>query len=108
MMYSADLNTKPQYCKWRAVQDVRLRNAVNSTRYTDSEKLRAERMKLALELVYRARGIYVNFRKTKIAVKVDDAAVKDRANLALLEQDWAARGVKKAVSAQGVIYSFTH
>ena len=89
-----------------AARDARMRNIVNASRFTDALKLRAERMKLALEMVYAAKAVHVNFRKTKIAVKVDAGTVRDRKNLALLEQDWEKQGVTKTLSAQGVIYSF--
>ena len=35
-----------------AARDARMRNIVNASRFTDALKLRAERMKLALEMVY--------------------------------------------------------
>ncbi len=89
-----------------AARDARMRNIANASRFAEADKIRAERMKLALGLVYSAKGIYVNFRKTKIAVKVDAGTVRDRKNLALLERDWEAQGVTKTLSPQGVIYSF--
>lgn len=57
-----------------------------------------------LDLVYANRGIHVNYRQKFITVKVDQARVKDRRNLDLLEQEWEAKGVRKCSSAQGVIY----
>lgn len=89
-----------------AARDARMRSAVNATRYSDELKVRAERMKLALDLVYAHKSIHINFRKTKISVKVDRAVVVDRKNLRLLEQDWEAQGVTKTQSPQGVTYSF--
>lgn len=89
-----------------AARDARMRNIANASHFAEVDKIRAERMKMALGLVYAAKGIYVNFRKTKIAVKVDAGWVRDRENLALLEKDWEAQGVTKTLSAQGVIYSF--
>lgn len=89
-----------------AARDARMRNIVNASKYSEQDKIRAERMKLVLELVYWAKGIHVNFRKTKIAIKVDSATVKDRSQLKLLEQDWEKQGVTKTLSPQGVIYSF--
>ena len=89
-----------------AARDARMRNIVNASRFTDALKLRAERMKLALEMVYWAKAVHVNFRKTKITVKVDAGTVKDPKNLRLLEKDWEMQGVSKTLSAQGVIYSF--
>jgi hypothetical protein len=89
-----------------AARDARMRNIANASRFSDVMKIRAERMKQVLTLVYAAKAIHVNFRKTKIAVKVDAGIVRDRKNLALLEKDWEQQGVSKTLSAQGVIYSF--
>jgi hypothetical protein len=105
-MKARDLDTKEATCKWAAFSDARQRNLNNASHFTEASKVRAERMKLALELVYRAKDIYINYRKTKIAIKLNAARVADRRNLALLEADWEKQGVVKTASAQGVIYSF--
>jgi hypothetical protein len=83
-----------------------MRNYANSTLYTEQQKIAAERMKLALELVYSARGIYIAYGKTGVSLKVDGAVVRDRKELWLLEAGWAIAGCEKRVSAQGVIYRF--
>ena len=100
------LDTREAPVKWWAARDARMRNLANMSHYSEGAKIRAERMKFALELVYAAKAIYVAFGKRGISLKVDAANVKDRKNLALLEQDWTAQGVEKKVSAQGVIYRF--
>ncbi len=105
-MQTRKLDTQEANVKWFAAQDARMRNIANSTLYTQQQRNRAERMKLALELVYAAKGIHVNYRKTKIAVKVDGALVRRKGDLKQLEADWTKQGVVKSVSAQGVIYSF--
>jgi len=61
-------------------------------------------MKLALEMVYAAKGVHIAYGKTGISVKVDGALIADRANLKLLEAEWAAQGVTKKVTAQGITY----
>ncbi len=101
------LDTQEATVKWFAARDARMRNIANASLYTDKQKVRAERMKLACELVYAAKGVHVNYRKTKIAVKVDGAIVKNRKELRAIEADWAKQGVVKTASAQGVIYSFS-
>ena len=57
-----------------------------------------------LDLVYSAREIYVTYRKKFINVKVEAGLVRDRRQLAVLEQDFERRGITKLVSAQGIIY----
>lgn len=92
--------------KWWAAQDARIRNYANSTLYTEVEKVRAERMKLALEMVYLAKKVYIAYGKKGISVKVDAGVVSDAETVKLLEQDWAAQGVTKKITGQGVIYRF--
>lgn len=103
-MKSVSLDTKEAPNKWRAQQDANMRNAVNRSLYTSSQQTRAQRLAGALELVYSGE-VYVNYRKRAIAVKVDQAQVRDSQSLGLLEQDWNTEGITKRVSAQGVIYT---
>jgi len=70
------LDTKEATVKWWAAQDASMRNIANASLYTDKQKLRAERMKLVLGEVFSAQGIHINYRKTKIAVKVDKRSKK--------------------------------
>ena len=106
-MKTSMLRTEEAPNKWWAARDASMRNAVNATRYTDHQKIAAERMKLALELVYSAKGVYIAYGKKGISLKVDGAQVRDRKELSLLEQGWASAGMVKRVSAQGVIYRMT-
>jgi hypothetical protein len=101
------LDTKEAPVKWWAAQDARQRNLNNKSQYPAKVQARVERMKLALEMVYRARGIYDSYGKKGISLKVDGPSIVDPKNLTLLEQEWAALGVTKKASAQGFIYRFT-
>lgn len=105
-MRTAVLETQEAPNKWWAFQDARMRNIANQSRYSQKDQVRAERMKMALGLVYSAKNIYVAYGKRGISIKVDGARVKDIKNLALLEADWTLQGVAKRVSDQGVIYRF--
>ena len=106
-MLTRDLDTKQAPTAWWAAQDARMRNIANKSHYAESVHIRVERMILALGLCYRAEGIHEAFGKRGVSVKVDRPRfVRDRTNLALLEQSWAEQGVVKRVSAQGVIYRF--
>ena len=104
-MKAQDLNTKEATTKWWAAQDARMRNIKNASTWTDADKTRAERMKLGLALVYGSKEIYIAYGKRGISIKIDGAYVVDRKNLALLERDYDAAGVKKKVTPQGVIYN---
>ena len=92
--------------KWWAAHDARMKNIANASKYSEKDKIRAERMKVVLEMVYKAKAVYISYGKTGISIKVDHAVVLDRKNLRLLEKDWTAEGVTKRQSEQGVIYRF--
>lgn len=89
---------------YAAARNARMRATAMWSHYTEAERVRAERMKLGLEMVYSAKGVYINPRNKYITIKIDNPTVKDRKNLVLLEQDYERDGVKKVVTAQGVIY----
>ena len=89
---------------WFAERDARLRSAVNSSLFTDKQKLRAEQVKLGLELVYSAQKIYIEFRKTFISVKVHKPNVRNRKELAMLELCYTIEGLEKCNTAQGITY----
>ena len=89
---------------WFAERDARLRSAVNSSLYSDKQKIRAERVKLGLELVFSAEKIYIEYRKKFISVKVNKPDVRDRKGLALLEMTYQNEGFEKCKTSQGVTY----
>ena len=89
---------------YAAARDAARRSYAASTHYTEQQKVRAERMKLAVELMYSARAFHLNYRDRFIAIKIDRPSVRDRRNLALMETEWAAAGVVKRTTAQGIIY----
>ena len=89
---------------WFAERDARMRSAVNSTTFSDAQKLKAERVKLALEMVYSAEKVFIEFRKKFISVKVHKAQVRDRKGLALLEMCYQIEGLEKVKTSQGVTY----
>ena len=105
-MKTLELDTKEAPNKWWAARDASMRNYANSTRYSQHQRTIAERMKLVLEMVYWAKAVYIAYGKKGISIKVEQARVRDRKELALLEEGWASAGVVKRISEQGVIYRF--
>lgn len=103
-MKQRELDTREATNKWWAHRDAEQRSYAASTHYSEQQKIAAERMKLALDLCYSNKGIYVNFRNKFITVKVAAARVKNKFELLLLEKEYEQRGYTKAVSDQGVIY----
>lgn len=92
------------YYAYAAARDARMRAAAMWSHYTDAERARAERMKLALELCYSAKGFYINPREKFITIKIDSPRVKDSASLRMLEADYEAEGVVKIATPQGISY----
>lgn len=104
-MQERDLETKSAgYYAYAAARDAAQRSYAASTKYSDQEKVAAERMKLVIEMMYAARGVHLNYRDKFIAIKIDSPTVVDRKNLKLMESDWTKAGVVKRVTEQGIIY----
>jgi hypothetical protein len=104
-MKAQELETKSAgYYAYAAARDASMRAVAMWSHYTNQERVRAERMKLGLEMVYHAKAIYINPRGKFIAIKVDQPQVRDRKNLALLEKDYELLSITKVLTEQGITY----
>jgi hypothetical protein len=104
-MNATELDTKAAPFAWVAARDAAMKSYAASTLYTEAQKVRAERIKLGLEMVYSARSAFITYRKKFVTIKLDQARVRDRKTLALLEQDYTAQGdITKVVTDQGITY----
>ena len=104
-MNATELDTKAAPFAWVAARDAAMKSYAASTLYTEAQKVRAERMKLGLEMVYAARSAFITYRKKFVTIKLDQARVRDRKTLALLEQDYTAQGnITKVITDQGITY----
>jgi len=104
-MQERELETRNAgFYAYAAARDARMRAAAMWSHYTDAERVRAERMKLALELCYSAKRFFINPRGKFITIKVENPRVVDRRNLDLLEDDYELEGITKVATAQAVIY----
>jgi len=104
-MNATELDTKSAPFAWVAARDAAMKSYAASTLYTEAQKVRAERMKLGLEMVYSARSAFITYRKKFVTIKLDQARVRDRKTLALLEQDYTAQGdITKVITDQGITY----
>jgi hypothetical protein len=104
-MKAQELETKSAgYYAFAAARDASMRAIAMWSHYTDKERVRAERIKIGLEMVYNAKGVHINPRGKFIAIKVDQARVRDRKMLALLEKDYELLSITKVVTEQGVTY----
>jgi hypothetical protein len=89
---------------WFAAKDASMNHAINASRFSDAQKLKAERVKLALEMVYSCEKVLIHNNKTFIRVKVIGGTIRDRKTLRLLESDWDKEGIKRILTEQGIIY----
>ena len=104
-MKAQELETKSAgYYAYAAARDASMRAVAMWSHYTDRERVRAERIKIGLEMVYNAKGVHINPRGKFIAIKVDQPQVRDRKNLALLEKDYELLSITKVVTEQGITY----
>lgn len=104
-MKEKELETKSAgYYAYAASRDASMKSYAASTSYTEAEKVTAERVKLGLEMVYSAKGVYLTYRKKFISIKLDGARVRDRFNLKFLEAEYETKGYTKSSTAQGIIY----
>ncbi len=98
------INTEEAPNKWWAAQDARMRSIACASHYPEKQKIRAERMRYALELAYAGRFFDPKFGKRGITIKIEGARVRDRQILKALETDYEKEGVIKRVSLQGINY----
>jgi hypothetical protein len=104
-MQATELDTKTAPFAWLAARDAAVKSYAASTLYTEAQKIRAERMKLGLEMVYSVKSAFLTYRKKFVTIKLDQAQVRDRKTLALLEQDYIMQGnITKVITAQGITY----
>jgi hypothetical protein len=104
-MIEKELETQSAgYYAYAASRDAKMKSYAASTHYSEAEKVTAERVKLGLEYVYSAKGVYLNYRTKFISIKLDGARVRDKVNLKLLEEEYEQKGYIKKSTAQGIIY----
>lgn len=89
---------------WFANYDARMKSIVNGTRYNDHQKVRAERIRLALGLVVKAEQIFIEYRKRFISVKVHGPQYINKKQLNTLENDWELENIVKIKTSQGFTY----
>ena len=89
---------------YAAMRDARMRNEAMKSTYTAAQCLRAERMRMGLDCVYRTKEVHINYRQKFIAVKLSNAIVRDSASVADLEAFYALEGISKEITPQAIIY----
>lgn len=65
--------------KWFAVVDAAKRNLVNKQHYSQRQQARAVAVKDLLDCAFDHSGIYINYRKKFVAVKISTPQVKNPA-----------------------------
>ena len=87
-----------------AARDAAFKSAVNASRFSNQLKLKAERMKLVLEMIYASDEVTITYCKKWARVKVHNARPRDRKLIKEWESNWAQDSIVKAVTDQGIIY----
>jgi hypothetical protein len=89
----------------KAAYRARMYHLANESTYTQQQLIRAERVKLAMEHLYKAEKFYITCRKTGISVKVHNpSGVHDKKALKQLHVDYKAEGIAVRPTVQGVNY----
>ena len=98
-------NTEEAPNKWWAIQDHRMKSIANASHYTAAQKLKGERMRMALCTVYSGKVYDVTFGKRSIAIKVDaECRVNNKKALKQLEAGWTQEGIFKKETPFGTHY----
>ena len=103
-MKAVVINTQESPNKWWAVQDRKMRNIANKSKYSSEEQIRVERMRMALTNCYHGEFYDPSYGVKGVSIKVGKAQIVNRKDLRSLEADWTKAGITKKASAQGVIY----
>ena len=88
-----------------AYLNARTINSANKSKFSDSARLAVTRASDLLSSLYCHTKPYVNYRKTKVAIKLCTKAVNNKKMLKEYEEYLEEQNWTKAVSAQGVVYS---
>ena len=103
-MQAKELDTKTAMnYAWAASTNARVTSYANSTTFSAEQRLEVDRAKLLVEMCY-AGKIYVNFRKTFAAIKIEKGYITDSKMLKAAEETFEDRGYTKTVTPQAVIY----
>jgi len=62
-MQARELNTQEAPTKWFAAMDARMRNLANKSRYPQTTQIQIDRMKMVMNMVYAAKGVYEAYGK---------------------------------------------
>lgn len=98
------LNAQSASNRAGAAIDVAERNDKYMQTYTAKETERAWDAYAKITEAYKFTDIYVNFRKDFIAIKITNAKVSAAIKVVKMESVFAAIGITKVITPQGIIY----
>jgi hypothetical protein len=87
-----------------AARDAEFRSVLNASKFSNQLKLKAERMKLVLEMIYACDKVTITYCKKWARVKVHNARARDKKQINEFEADWGKDDIKKVLTDQGIIY----
>jgi hypothetical protein len=91
---------------WFAAQDALRRNSNNKSRYTQEQIRRVISTLDLLDYAYSFDEAFINYRIKFMAIKLDNARIKDRKMLNEVESLLESYGVEKAITPTSIIYRF--
>lgn len=103
MLKARNIDREAAPFPWAAIKNAEMRNAVNASNYSQQQKAKAMGMQYALELCVKCDATHINYRKTFIAIKIENPRIYNKLSLKLLEESWGA-DVAKIITPQGWIY----
>lgn len=103
MLVERELNVRNAPNAWAAVKDAQRRNAENRSTYTPKQRAKAQTIFDLLDCAYTYKRMYMNYRKTMISIKLEEAQVKD-SEARDLDLFLDSEGIKKVRTDQGIVF----
>lgn len=104
-MLTKELDTKSAgfYAYAAAINAAALNSRICST-YTQKERNAAQTAFDIIDSYYSHKKMYINYRKTFIAIKIDAAEAYSKRDVAKLDAVFATKGYTKVITPQGIVY----
>jgi hypothetical protein len=103
MLQEKELNSTKARSAFFAIKDADQYNQNCMSMYTATQRSKAQTVLDLLDNAYSSKALYINYRKTFIAVKVENPTVRDRKLAREIDDIFEQNGYVKVKSAQGFI-----
>lgn len=103
MLQEKESNVRSAPIPWAAAKDAQRRNDENRSTYSAKQRAKAQSIYDILHSTYDFKRMYMNYRKTMITIKIEEAHVKD-SEARDLDLYLASEGIQKVRTDQGVVF----